>query len=127
VLCWADDSPRMFRQLRIGRVQLMAGIELRRAGCRWRVTKSALSMASWKMGLLLLTLAILIRIAEALDTLVHCRSPFCGSSSIARRAAAALFANASSNGIMLRTASCSNTSASPEYACDHEGSIDIAC
>jgi hypothetical protein len=70
VLRWADDSPRMFRQLRIGRAQLMVGIELRCAGFRWRVTKPALSIASWKMGLLLLTLAVLIRIAEALDTLV---------------------------------------------------------
>jgi hypothetical protein len=70
VLRWADDSPRTFRQLRIGRAQLMVGIELRRAGFRWRVTKPALSIASWNMGLLLLTLAILIRIAEALDTLV---------------------------------------------------------
>jgi hypothetical protein len=25
----------------------MVGIELRRAGCRWRVTKPALSIASW--------------------------------------------------------------------------------
>jgi hypothetical protein len=25
----------------------MVGIELRRAGCRWRVTKLALSIASW--------------------------------------------------------------------------------
>ena len=26
---------------------MMVGIELRRAGCRWRVTKPALSIASW--------------------------------------------------------------------------------
>jgi hypothetical protein len=26
---------------------VLIGIELRRAGCRWRVTKPALSIASW--------------------------------------------------------------------------------
>jgi hypothetical protein len=26
---------------------MRVGIELRRAGCRWRVTKPALSIASW--------------------------------------------------------------------------------
>ena len=26
---------------------ILVGIELRRAGCRWRVTKPALSIASW--------------------------------------------------------------------------------
>jgi len=27
--------------------RMMVGIELRRAGCRWRVTNPALSIASW--------------------------------------------------------------------------------
>ena len=34
-------KPRSLRQL--------VGIELRRAGCRWRVTKPALSIASWDL------------------------------------------------------------------------------
>jgi len=29
------------------RTKALVGIELRRAGCRWRVTKPALSIASW--------------------------------------------------------------------------------